>query len=52
MSAEIAEPVPVWELSDDGWDAVSGLDGDWLKSLPIGTRLYYIGPTTQSTEPK
>lgn len=35
-------PIPVWELFSDGWDGVDELDSDWLQTLPIGTRLYYI----------
>lgn len=35
-------PIPVWELYADGWDGVDDLDGDWMQTLPIGTKLYYL----------
>ena len=36
------EPVAVWELQEDGWDTIC--DGDWLKTLPVGTKLYTTPP--------
>ncbi len=43
--ASIEAPIPVWELCADGWDGVDELDSDWMQTLPMGTRLYYIGAT-------
>jgi hypothetical protein len=39
------EPVAVWELQEDGWDTIC--DGDWLKTLPVGTKLYTTTPKRQ-----
>jgi hypothetical protein len=36
---EQGEPVAVWELQESGWETIC--DGDWLMTLPMGTRLYY-----------
>ena len=36
------EPVAVWELQEDGWDTIC--DGDWLQTLPVGTKLYTTPP--------
>ncbi len=36
------EPVAVWELQEDGWDTIC--DGDWLETLPVGTKLYTTPP--------
>ena len=36
--AEKQEPVAVWELQESGWETIC--DGDWLKELPMGTKLY------------
>ena len=48
-------PVAVWELQEDGWDTIC--DGDWLKTLPVGTKLYttppkreWVGLTDEETE--
>jgi hypothetical protein len=35
---EQGEPVAVWELQESGWETIC--DGDWLMTLPMGTRLY------------
>jgi hypothetical protein len=34
------ELVAVWELQESGWETIC--DGDWLMTLPRGTRLYYM----------
>ena len=36
------EPVAVCELQEDGWDTIC--DGDWLETLPVGTKLYTTPP--------
>lgn len=36
------DPVAVWELQSDGWETIC--DGDWLKTLPLGTKLYTHPP--------
>jgi hypothetical protein len=36
------EPVPVFELEDSGWEIIC--DGDWIKTLPVGTKLYTSPP--------
>jgi hypothetical protein len=41
-AAASGEAIPVWELYKDGWDAVEGLDSDWMTTLPFGTKLYYL----------
>ena len=35
---ETVEPVAVWELQESGWEIVC--DGDWVKELPLGTKIY------------
>lgn len=44
--AEKQEPVAVWELQDSGWETIC--DGDWLQTLPIGTRLYTHPPKREA----
>jgi hypothetical protein len=39
LKQEQGELVAVWELQESGWETIC--DGDWLMTLPIGTRLYY-----------
>lgn len=34
------EPVAVWELFAGGWESIA--DGDWMQTLPIGTKLYTL----------
>jgi hypothetical protein len=41
------EPVAVWELQEDGWDTIC--DGDWLQTLPVGTKLYTTPLAAQRT---
>jgi hypothetical protein len=41
---EQGETVAVWELQETGWETIC--DGDWLMTLPIGTRLYYMKENT------
>lgn len=36
------EPVAVWELQESGWEIIC--DGDWVKELPLGTKLYTAQP--------
>ncbi len=36
------EPVAVWELQESGWEIIC--DGDWVKELPFGTKLYTAPP--------
>ncbi len=36
------EPVAVWELQESGWEIIC--DGDWVKELPLGTKLYTAPP--------
>jgi hypothetical protein len=38
QSVNVGEPVAVWELQESGWETIC--DGDWLMTLPMGTRLY------------
>ena len=42
IDAAQQEPVAVWELQEDGWDTIC--DGDWLQTLPVGTKLYTTPP--------
>jgi hypothetical protein len=44
MKQEQGEPVAVWELQETGWETIC--DGDWLMTLPRGTRLYYMKENT------
>ncbi len=36
------EPVAFWELQESGWEIIC--DGDWVKELPFGTKLYTTPP--------
>jgi hypothetical protein len=39
------DPVAVFELEDSGWEIVC--DGDWIKTLPVGTKLYTSPPSRE-----
>lgn len=39
------EPAAVWELFEGGWDSIA--DPEWMKTLPVGTKLYTSPPAQQ-----